>query len=214
MNNQKGSILAKLGLAVILLIALFISLGCTDKKTKEIKHLMESLLSEEINKLADTVFITNHAVTNWVERAELESCHIGDMIMDREWSLGLFKAENFQPKDFLTASDYDKLCRESIMEFQFGPEHVPEGVSVVTYDYIEKLLEETVLYDGTSELKTFAFYHFSKPVFFQRYRYAFLYYERLSIVGPMTGMSKSLLFFEKRETGEWNLILSQTLILA
>jgi hypothetical protein len=195
-------------------ILLLISFGCASKETKEIKHLMESLLSEEINKLADTVLIRNHAVSDWVERAQLESCHIGDMIMDREWGLGLFKAENFQPEDFLTASDSDKLCRESIVEFQFGPEHVPKGVTVVTHDYIEKLLEETELYDGTSELKTFAFYHFSKPVFFQRYRYAFLYYERHSIVGPMTGMSKSLLFFEKSETGEWNLILSQTLIMA
>lgn len=197
-----------------LLILLLISFGCASKETKEIKHLMESLLSEEINKLADTVLISNRAVIDWVERAEFESCNVGDMIMDNEWSFGLFKAENFQPEDFLTASDYDKICRESILEFQFGPEHVPEGVSVVSYDYIEKLLEEAELYDGKSELKTLAVYHFSKPVFFQRYRLAFIYYERHSIVGPMTGMSKSLLFFEKSESGEWNLILSQTLILA
>jgi hypothetical protein len=56
------------------------------------------------------------------------------------------------------------------------------------------------------------YYSFSKPVFFQSYKYAFVYSERGSIYGAMVGGSTSFVFFEKGADGEWKVIFVQALV--
>jgi len=197
---------------IFIIFSMFIVLSCKDRELNETRLLMKSLVREEANNTVDTVLVSNQAVTDWIERAGLDSCILGDLITNNKLGLGLFKSENFKP-DFLTKSDYEKLCRESVEDFQFSPRHVPENVSVVPHEYIQGLLEEFRVDWQTPEIGLIAWYSFSKPVFFQGYKYAFVYYSRFTISAPMIDGGTSLLFFEKNDNGDWELILSQMLMM-
>lgn len=197
---------------IYIILFSFSTLACTDREMKETRLLMKSLIRDEVKYSLDTVLISNQAVADWVERAGMDSCNLGDLIINNKLGLGLVKSENFK-SDFLAESDYEKLCRESVVEFQFSPGHFPENISVVPFEYIQKLLEEFKVDGQTPEIGKTAWYSFSKPVFFQEYKYAFMYYERFTITSPMIDGGTSLLFFEKGKDGEWKLVLSQTLMM-
>ncbi|WP_130275057.1 hypothetical protein [Cecembia calidifontis] len=197
---------------IFMVFSLFLMLSCTDREVKETRLLVKSLVAGEANHIVDTVLVSNQAVTDWIERAGLDSCILGDLIMNNKLELGLFKSENFE-SDFLSESDYEKLCRESVVDFRFSQKHVPEDVSIVPYEYIQGLLEKFRVDGQTPEIGVIAWYSFSRPVFFQSYKYAFVYYERFTISAPMIDGGTSLLFFEKCDDGEWKLILSQMLMM-
>lgn len=198
---------------IFITFSLLLILSCKDRALKETRLLMETLVREEVNNIVDTVLISNQAANDWIERAGLDSCALGELITNNNLGLGLIKSENFEA-DFLTESDYEKLCRESMVDFIFSSDDFPKDVSVVSYLYIQKLFEEFKVNGQTPEIGKVAWYSFSKPVFFQGYKYAFIYYERFTIMAPMVGGSTSLLFYEKGEDEKWKLILSKTLIFA
>lgn len=202
--------LLKKTIYVAILFLLLIS--CKSRDTEKTKLLLKSLVTGEANKIVDTVLVSNQAVTDWMKRANLDSYNLGDLIINNNLGLGTFKSENFQ-SDFLSASDYQKLCKESLRDFQFKPEHIPNNVSLVPDEYIHQLIEEFKVDWQTPKIGITAWYSFSKPVFFQNYKYAFVYYERFTISSPMVNGGSSILFCEKDNHGKWKVIFSQMLMM-
>jgi hypothetical protein len=92
---------------------------------------MDHFVYAEVNKLSDTVLISNKAVTNWMELSGIDSCIIGDLILNDKLGLGAYRAKDYQ-SDFLTESDYEKLCRESVLDFQFAQGHFSDDAVVVS----------------------------------------------------------------------------------
>lgn len=187
---------------------LFLMLSCTDRESKEIRLLMKSLIRDEVRYSVETILVSNRTVTDWVKRAGMDTCIIEDLITNNK--LGLLKSESFNP-DFLNEINYEKLCRESVADFRFSQKHFPENVSVVPYEYIQMLLKEFKVDGQTPEIGRTDWYSLSKPVFFQGYKYAFVYCERFTISAPMIDGGTTLLFFEKCDDGEWKWILSKML---
>jgi hypothetical protein len=204
------NILKKIIVATILL---FLIISCKNRDTKETRLLIKGLVTEESNKNIDTIFIVNQAKNDWIKKANLDSCNLGDLIMNNKLKLGTIKSGNFKP-DFLTKSDYEKLCNESMKAFLFKAMHIPNNVSLVPNEYIHQLIEEFKVNWQTPKIGTIAWYSFSKPVFFQNYRYAFVYYERFTISSPMVSGGTALVFCEKDIDGKWKVIFSQMLLMA
>lgn len=190
-------------LLMILLIGL--CLGCSKSndpilETKEIHQFINWLFAEE-NLVNDSlVFIQAKVSTTWRNEYLNEVYSIHDL---KEHS-GLSK----QPiSSFLRQEDLDKVFSESKIDFRFTKDLLSRHIKLLDNEVIEKVRLDPIDFQKNGGIefsgKYQSFQILSKPIFFQDYRYCFIFIETVS--WDLSSGGSGIGFYEKKK-GKWEKI--------
>jgi hypothetical protein len=191
---------------ICLLVAISFS-SCFDREERETYQLMEALFERELG-MGDTIYLVEDAETDWIDKAGNETC-------DWEWLVDLFDDwGGRRPVDLsevFTKEDVNYICSNSILEFRFQQNKLPDKFKLIPTVLIDEMVKEfndMVISDGQINLteqmeKLQIYFQISKPVFTQNYQYAFVYKATncfpLACEGPA-------IFICKKENGRWKIL--------
>lgn len=189
----------------LLFVTSLISFGCTSREDQEIRELMSAVFERELSR-GEEVIVFEEAEENW-EIPWLDACTVA----------GLLSLESdFPPKvsfrDVFTEGDAEKICREGKQAFRFDQDMFPEGVKVSSekgrYDSLSKAFHDALgkpeIVELDVELRKYLSYKtISRPVFLQKYRFAFFY----------MAQEGTHLSVYKKENGKWVHYFTSTMIL-
>lgn len=196
-----------------LMFIVFSLVGCSSIKNEdqEIKALLSTVLARKIS-MSETVKVSMKADVEWLQNPLLKPCNLESFSRLRS----IIKIEGKSLKSILNEEDLKKICEESEEDFIFSNKMVPQSVKLVEQNYLDSLVsvyyrslkDQTVSSQQFENLNTNAYIRFSKPIFLQKGKYAFIFYSNHS-----SESSSSLLLYE-RVNQEWELILSYPLLIS
>ncbi|MBC6367261.1 hypothetical protein [Algoriphagus sp. AK58] len=169
-----------------ILLVLFLGLACTSEKNQEMKSLFHSVLpsvlpegssiwviAESDSASNRTMFGMDICSTEFFQRSLLGK---NRMIFDgREAKMTIW--------------DCISTCLNESKSFRFTEEHFPEGVELVSQDYLDslqkvvdnKMLGDSIRRDAFRMINSKVIYRFSKPFFFGNGNFALINYSKFSV---------------------------------
>lgn len=197
----------------ILIFSVFSLVGCSSIKNEdqEIKELLTKVLAKKIS-ISESVKVSMKADAEWVQNPLLKPCNLESFSKLRS----IINIDGKSLESILNEEDLKKICEESEEDFIFSNKMVPQSVKLVEQNYLDSLFsayirslkDQTVASQQFENLNANAYIRFSKPIFLQKGKYAFICYSNHS-----SESSSSLLFYE-RVNKEWELILSYPLLIS
>lgn len=189
-------------LIFLFLLAFF---GCSDHKksdleSEEIHKFVNWLFSEENLQKDTLVFIQAEANTTWRSEYSNDVFTVDD----------LKESKNLSDKSlssFLRPEDLDKIFSESNTDFRFDSDLLSNHIHLLNDEDVAKIKLEPLDFQTNGKIdfagKYQGFEVLSKPVFFQDYRYCFVFIE--SVSWDLSSSGSGLGFYEKKN-GKWEKI--------
>ncbi len=181
--------------------------ACSGREDTEIKYLLNTVLEEQVEK-QDSIIVSVNSYTDWYNDLDINKCDLQSFV-DLVNSHGRFFSQEIDAKTLFKEVDFDGFCNEVEEKFKFEKQHVPENTVLLSQveikEHAEGIQRRAIQPDGSIDGKILdegyvRYYRFSKPIFFNKYRNAIIYYSDQSFRGDG---GSSLLIFQK-ESGQWN----------
>lgn len=179
--------------------------SCGERESNETRHLFAFILSSIPSYESERIVISEDSFSDWKSLGGFSECSLEEFERAQKQSMRVVSNE-VEVGDILSAEDVAKICSQRMLAYRFPKELFPPNVileSQLALDashsrYQEDLFDENGEVNLKVEKEGFQeYYRFSKPVFLQSYRYAFVFYSK---VGRLSGFS-NLLILEKKEGG-------------
>jgi hypothetical protein len=186
-------------LIVVFALVLF---SCGKRESNETKSLFAFILGNIPSYESERIVVSEDSYSDWESLEGFSECSLEAFEKARKQSMEVVSNE-VEVADILSAEDMAKICSQRMLAYKFPKELFPPNVIVegqLVLDashsrYKENLFNENGEVNLKVEKQGFQdYYRFSKPVFLQNYRYAFVFYSK---VGQTKWVFKPLDFGKK-----------------
>jgi hypothetical protein len=187
---------------ILLLFLVFTFLGCSNPKksnleSEKIHEFVNWLYSKE-NLIDDTlVFLQADVNTAWRGEYLSDIAAVDDLKENKSLSS---KSLN----SFLRSEDLEEIFSESNIAFRFDSVLMSNHIQLLNKEDIEKIKHDPLDFQNNGIIQFAGKYQgfeiLSKPIFFQDYRYCFIYLETVSL--DLSSGGSGIGFYENKN-GKW-----------
>lgn len=191
----------------ILFLIFSICFACAPKTDQQLKTLFEAVIPAYLLEGGNTVWVI--AESDTASNRTMFGMDICSVEFFQRSLLGKNRMIFDGREAKMTIWDCISTCLSETKSFRFTEEHFPEGVELVSQDYLDSLQKvvdskavvDSLKSDAWSKLHFQTDFRFSKPVFFGEGNFALLYYTFFS-------ENSGYLVMEKK-SGKWEEIFRE-----